>query len=134
MYINSTQYPQVDPCLGRKEQKMVWAVVIVTLEKSQSLFSNGHPFTWRKRCHGTCESLGKGTQTGCCRQLDPGPIYPRAIEVQRKVSFKRLQFVRPHKANNCRCSDGKGKEYRKRKKLLEKAKSSRRRWKTNNPC
>lgn len=130
MYINSTQYPQVeDLCLGRKEKKMVWAVVIVTLEKSQSLFSNSHPFTWRKRCHGTCESLeslGKGTQTGCCRQLDPGPIYPRAIEVQRKISFKTLRFVRPHKANNCRCSDGRGKESRKRKKLLEKAKTGRR--------
>ena len=124
-YIHSIYYPR----LGRKgEKKMIRAVVTVTL-KGYKIF-RWSLILWRKRCHGVCKSLVGGTQTECCSWLDSGPKYLKVKEVQGQATFKRPQFVRPGEADNCRCWEGGVKKPGKRKKL-EKAKSSRRRWNTD---
>lgn len=66
--------------LGKEgEKKMVWAVVIVTLEKCQNFFSSSHPFTWRKRCHGICGSLVRGPRQGAAASWiqDPNTLGPK---------------------------------------------------------
>lgn len=87
--------------LGKEGGKMVWAVVIVKLENC-TFFFRGHPFTWRKRCHGICESLVKGPRQGAVASWiqDPNTLRPKKFRERLVLKNSNLlEHIRPTTAD-----------------------------------